>query len=133
MELSTFKTRLSDFTREVWLISESESPFNYIQVGTNDPSSVADLLAQKHQVDVRQIRMVTPEDFLLKIEKSTSSSDSVIVANTQKIRKLLEFLQQHLEHLCVYRIEAGVSVPVYILGYLPGSSCVGVSATSIET
>lgn len=133
MELSTFETRLSDLTREVWLISESEYPFNYIQAGTGDPSSIAGLLAKKHQVDVRQVKVIAPEQFLSKIEKSTSSSDTVIITNTQKIRKLLEFLQQQLEQLRVYRIESDVSVPVYILGYLPGHSCVGVSSTSIET
>lgn len=133
MELSTFETRLSELTREVWLISESEYPFNYIQTGIDDPSQIADFLVQKHQADVWQVKVVTPERFLLKIEKNTSSLDSVIVANTQKIKKLLHFLQQHLEQINVYRIETGVSVPVYILGYLPGNFCVGVSTTSIET
>jgi hypothetical protein len=133
MELSTFETRVSDLTREVWLISESEYPFSYVQTGIDEPSQVADLLAKKHQADVGQVKVVTPESFLSKIEKNTSSSDSVIVANTQKIKKLLDFLQQHLEHTHVYRIETGVSIPVYILGYLPGNSCVGVSSTSIET
>lgn len=133
MELSTFESRLSDLTREVWLISESEYPFTYIQTSLDEPSKIADLLAKKHEADIRQVKVVTPEHFLLKIEKTSSSSDNVIVANTQKIKKLLNFLQQHLEQLCVYRIETGVSVPVYILGYLPGHSCVGVSATSIET
>lgn len=133
MDLSTFKTQVTDLIRDVWLISESEYPFNYLQPDASDPGDLPVLLAQKHQAGLQAVKAITPENFMTKIDKAASGSDSIIVANARKIEKLLEFLQQHLRHLAVYRIEAGVSIPVYIAGFLPDGTCVGVSSTSIET
>lgn len=133
MKPSTFENELNRLTGNVWLISESEHSFTYQHLGKLLPPALPATLAGRHQAADAQVRTLTPEAFISKIEKAAAHADSVIVANTQKIKNLVQYLQQHLTQVAVYRIETGVSVPVYILGFLADGSCVGVSSFSIET
>ena len=90
MKPSTFENELNRLTGNVWLISESEHSFTYQHLGKLLPPALPATLAGRHQAADAQVRTLTPEAFISKIEKAAAHADSVIVANTQKIKNLVQ-------------------------------------------
>ncbi|WP_300601682.1 nuclease A inhibitor family protein [Niabella sp.] len=133
MNISDFATRLQEYTQGVFFISESEYPFEAQQLGALSPDAITAKVAALSAAATTQVKILTAAQFLSKIERGADPGDAIIVANAKKIKDLFDFLDTQLTHLQVYRVEAGVQVPVYILGVLPDQTIAGVKTISIES
>ncbi|MBZ4189610.1 nuclease A inhibitor family protein [Niabella beijingensis] len=133
MNTSEFLTQLQEHTRGVVFISESEYPFEIQQLDALSPDSIVAKVAELSGAQSTQVKAHTAEQFFSKVQRTADPADAPVVANAQKIKALYDFLNARLTQLQVYRVEAGVQVPIYILGLLPDQTVAGIKTTSIES
>ncbi|ANH82484.1 hypothetical protein A8C56_17260 [Niabella ginsenosidivorans] len=133
MNTADFLARLQEHTQGVLFISESEYPFEPQNLGVLKGAALPAAIAARSGAQAAQVKTIDAQQFLAKIERGADPGDAPIAANLQKIKALFAFLTTQLTSLQVYRIEAGVQVPVYILGTLPDQTVAGVKTTSIES
>jgi len=133
MNTSAFATELQEHTSGIVFISESEYPFEAQQLGVLPPDTIAAKVAALSGAQPAQVKILTAEQFFSKIERNADPGDAPVAANAKKIKALYAFLNTQLDRLQVYRVEAGVQVPVYILGILPDQTIAGVKTVSIES
>lgn len=133
METTDFLVRLQEQVRGIFFISESEYPFEPQNLGAVAAAAIPAAIAERCSAQTAQVKTIDAQQFLAKVERGADPGDAPIAANMQKIKALYAFLTTQLAQVQVYRVEAGVQVPVYILGILPDQTVAGVKTTSVES
>lgn len=125
-------SQLQFLTKDLIYYSESDNNYNIISLSSTSLIHIPAEIAKINNTDVEHIKRIDAADFFAHIKETADPNDVIVTENAQKASELFLFLQANLTDLAVYRIENGVRIPIYIMGFSEGK-CIGLQTLSIES
>jgi hypothetical protein len=132
MEITAFKNQLTKFTDGLFYMSESDYPFEFIDLNNTNPEEINNEIIALHPPD-SPIETLNADDFFNKlIQAYLASGDDFLISTAKKYDKLYSFISNHATEVNIIRC-GRIEVGIYIVIYLKKGGVTVLKTTSIET
>jgi hypothetical protein len=132
MEISAFKNQLTKLTDGLFYMSESDYPFEFIELNNNNPEEIKKEIIELHPPD-SPVETVKADDFFNKLIHSyLASGDDFLISTAKNYDKLYSFISNHATEVNIIRC-GRIEVGIYIVIYLKREGVTVLKTTSIET
>lgn len=132
MEINAFNKQLSKLTEGLFYMSESDYPFEVIQLKNTAPEKIKKEIIELYPPD-SPIENLKADDFFNKlIQGYLASGDDTLISMAKSYDKLYSFISNHASEVSVIRC-GRIEVGIYIVILLKNGGVTVLKTTSIET
>ncbi len=137
-EIIDFKDILTNLSKDLWFMSESDEPFEYIEFESELDIAIplVENIAQILNQPVQNINSIEFESFFEKLTFVEDWYGESEIGTTKLYEKLASHFKETFTEKLVIEIrnpENEIEIPIYIFGITPSKKIVGLKTLKIET
>ncbi|MEP7080127.1 MAG: nuclease A inhibitor family protein [Ginsengibacter sp.] len=132
MDLSTFKQSLIPLTDKLLYSSESDYPFEFVDVNNKNQQDFIQTIKALYPADAPSSTMTGSDFFNRTIHNLEMSGDDVMIAVAGRYKKLQSFLASNAQDVSIWRF-GKTEVGIYIVIQTHDAGFAVLKTTSIET